>query len=92
MRDFFTRRGVAAGFGAIVAGLSANAVQAAPVGLVATLTAGVFNGTVAAAKIITMSTLQKTILIVAVSGLVGTGLYQARIISNLRSEVQTLRA
>jgi len=81
LRDFFAKQGVNVGASGLVVGISANAVQAAPVGLAVTIsTAAAFAGTtittstatVTAAKTIVMTTLQKTLIAVAVI-IVGVG-------------------
>lgn len=71
LRGFFTKRGVTVGAGGLVVVISANAVQAAPVGLAVTIsTAAVLSGaalaattaTVTATKAIAMTTLQKALV------------------------------
>jgi RNA polymerase sigma factor (sigma-70 family) len=97
LREFFARRGVRVGASGLVVVISTNAVQAAPVGLAATISsAGVLAGititaasTATATQAIAMTTLQKT-LIVALVAAGGLGIYEARQASNLRSQVQTL--
>jgi RNA polymerase sigma factor (sigma-70 family) len=94
MREFFARRGVAVGAGALVGLISTHAVQGAPAGLAAGIcgatalagTASVGGASVAAIKVITMSTLQKTVIGIVVAGAVGTALYEAREASGLRDE------
>jgi RNA polymerase sigma factor (sigma-70 family) len=74
LREFFAKRGVAVGASGLVAIVSVNAVQAAPVGLAVTIsTATVLSGTTIAAaatatatQTIAMTTLQKTLLAVTV--------------------------
>src|SRR5439155_15703634 len=69
LREFFSRHGVSIGASGLVGAISANAVQAAPIGLAATVStaAALISGTTVAAsatatitKAITMTTLQKT--------------------------------
>jgi RNA polymerase sigma factor (sigma-70 family) len=98
LREFFAKRGVTVGAGALVAVLSANAVQASPAGLaVAISTAAVLAGTVAttatatAIKTIAMTTLQKALIAAILTTAVVTGIYEARQASGLRTQVQTLR-
>src|SRR5207302_7533383 len=70
LRDFFAKRGVTVGASGLVVVISANAVQAAPVGLAVTIsTAATLAGTTiattvtaTAAKTIAMTTMQKTII------------------------------
>src|SRR5450756_1845642 len=54
LRKFFTKRGVTLSATLIVGAVSANSVQAAPVGMVATVTAAAAKGTAAAATITTL--------------------------------------
>ena len=99
LREFFAKRGVTVGASGLVVVISANAVQAAPVGLAVTIsTAAALSGTTLAAtatatatKAIAMTTLQKTIIAATLAVAVGTGIYEARQISSLREEVQTLQ-
>ena len=98
LREFFTKRGVTVGASGLVVVISANAVQAAPAGLVATIsTAAVLAGTAVqtstaiATKIIAMTTLQKTLITATIAAAVGTGIYEARQVSSLRTQVQTLQ-
>ncbi len=94
LRDFFTKHGVRAGASGLAAVISANSVQAAPVGLAVTIstaaTLGKVGLTATAAKTIAMTTLQKTIVTVALSIAVGTALYEMRQASILSQRVQTL--
>ena len=82
LREFFAQRGLAVGVNGLVVVLSANAVQAAPVGLAATISsqAAAFVGTTLAASpsaakgILLMTTVKKKIVIVAtVACLLGLG-------------------
>src|SRR6266516_2766072 len=71
LREFFAKRGVTIGASGLVVVISANAVQAAPVGLAVTVsTAAALAGTTLAAtatatatKAIVMTTLQKTLIV-----------------------------
>ena len=99
LREFFTKRGVTVGASGLVVIISANAVQAAPVGLTATIaTAAALAGTTiaatttaTAAKAIAMTTLQKIIIGATLMTAVGTGIYEARHAANLLSQVQTFQ-
>ena len=99
LREFFTKRGVTVGASGLAVVISANAVQAAPVGLVATIsTAAVLAGTTlvttataTATKAIAMTTLQKTLITATIATAVGTGIYEARQASTLRNQVQSLQ-
>jgi RNA polymerase sigma factor (sigma-70 family) len=99
LREFFAKRGVTVGASGLVVVLSANAVQAAPVGLALTIsTAAALTGTtlattatVTATKTIAMTALQKTIVTATIAVLAGAGIYEARQASRLREQVQTLQ-
>ena len=69
LREFFTKRGVTVGASGLVVVISANAVQAAPVGLAATISTAAIAGTTVVAtataatiKTIAMTTLQKVLI------------------------------
>jgi len=100
LREFFAKRGVTVGASGLVVVISANAVQAAPVGLAVTISTGAAlagttlvatTATAIATKAIVMTTLQKTILAVTLAAAIGTGIFEARQVSRLRGEVQTLQ-
>ena len=99
LRTFFTKRGVNVGASGLGVVISANAVQAAPVGLAITIsTAAALAGTTIAAsstaiatKAIAMTTLQKTFVGTILVAAVGTGIYEARQASRWRAQVQTLQ-
>ena len=99
LREFFTKRDVTVGASGLVVVISANAVQAAPVGLAAAIsTAAILAGTavqtstvIAVTKAIAMTTLQKTLITAAIAAAVGTGIYEARQASTLRTQIQTLQ-
>jgi RNA polymerase sigma factor (sigma-70 family) len=99
LREFFTKRGVTVGASGLVMVISANAVQAAPVGLAVTIsTAAAITGTTfatiataTATKAIAMTTLQKTLIVAALAVTVGTGIYEARQAAQLREQNQTLQ-
>jgi RNA polymerase sigma factor (sigma-70 family) len=98
LRGVFTKRGIAT-TSVLTAAITANAVQAAPVGLAVTLSAAALAGTAATTstliaattKTIAMTTLQKTLVTATVAVLAGAGLYEARQASTLRDQVQTLQ-
>ena len=98
LRDFFSKRNVTVGASALAVLISANAVQAAPVGLAVTIaTTAVLAGTaaqtstvIAATKAIAMTTMQKTITAALLAAAVGTGIYEAHQASRLRDENQSL--
>jgi len=99
LREFFSNRNVTIGASGLVVVISAHAVQAAPVGLAVTISAAtVLAGTavststvIAATKAIAMTTLQKTLITATIAAAVGTGIYEARQASTLRTQVQTLQ-
>jgi RNA polymerase sigma factor (sigma-70 family) len=99
LRDQLSRRGISTPAAALSIVISANAVQAAPAGLAATIsTAALLTGTavhtstiIAAIKTIAMTTLQKTLVTVTVAALAGAGIYEARQAAQLREQNQTLQ-
>lgn len=92
LREFFAKRGLPVGASGLVVVLSANAVQAAPVGLAVTIsTAAALAGTTIAAtttatvaKAIAMTTLQKTLVTATIAVFAGAGIYHASQNSKLR--------
>jgi RNA polymerase sigma factor (sigma-70 family) len=97
LREFFAKRGVTVGTSGLVVVISANAVQAAPVGLVLTIStaAAAIAGTTFATSVTTiaMISLKKTLIM---AGLIGGGflasfVIQQRVNSGLRAELATLR-
>ncbi|MCI0541413.1 MAG: sigma-70 family RNA polymerase sigma factor [Verrucomicrobiales bacterium] len=96
LRTFFAKRGVTVGASGLTVVISANAVQAAPVGLALTVStaaalAGTTIATTATTTAIVMTTLQKTLISVTIAAALGTGIYEARQASGLRRQVQTLQ-
>ena len=99
LREGFAKRGVTAGASGLAVVITANAVQAAPMGLALTIcTAAALTGTalattatVTATKAIAMTALQKTVVTATIAVLAGVGIYEARQASQLRDEVQTLQ-
>jgi len=99
LREFFAKRGVTVGASGLVVVISANAIQAAPVGLAATIsTVAVLAGTTlattaiaTATKVIAMTTLQKTVIAATLTAAIGTGIYEAHQNSQLREQNRTLR-
>ncbi len=91
LREFFAKRGVAVGAGALVAGISANAVEAAPAGLAAAISATASAAAIATiTKVIAMTTLQKLLVTAAVTAAVGAGIYQAHRARTWRERAQVL--
>jgi RNA polymerase sigma factor (sigma-70 family) len=97
LREFFAKRGVTVGTSGLVLIISANAVQAAPVGLAITIsTAAVLTGTTlittaTATKAIAMTITQKVLITTVLAASVGTGFYEARQASTLQNQIQTLQ-
>ncbi len=99
LEEFLKRRGVTTSAASLGVVLTANAVQAAPVGLAATIsTAAALAGTTfattataTAVKTIAMTTLQKTLVTATVAVLAGAGIYEAHQTSQLREQIQTLQ-
>ncbi|MDB6108665.1 MAG: polymerase, sigma-24 subunit, subfamily [Pedosphaera sp.] len=98
LREFFKKRGVAIGASGLVLVISANAIQAAPLGLFATISTAALAGTTLATaqtltvtKALAMTTLQKSLITVTLVAAVGAGVYQARQASRLRAQVQTIQ-
>jgi len=99
LRELFSKRGAVVGAAGLGVVISAHAVQAAPVGLAATISAAAtVAGTTAVAittttitKAITMTLLQKTIVAAAIAAGVGSGIYEAHRASALGDQVQTLQ-
>jgi RNA polymerase sigma factor (sigma-70 family) len=100
LREFFSKHGVTASASGLVVLLSANAIQAAPAGLVAAIatTAAALAGTIVpttttatAIKTIVMTTLQKTIIGATLAAAVGAGIYEARHNSKLRDQNESLQ-
>ncbi|MGC3957440.1 MAG: RNA polymerase sigma factor [Verrucomicrobiota bacterium] len=99
LRECFAKRGITVGASGLAVVISANAVQAAPVGLVLTIsTAATLTGTtlattatVTATKAIAMTALQKTIVAATIAVLAGVGIYETRLASQLRAQNQALQ-
>ncbi len=99
LREFFSKRNVTIGASGLVVVISANAVQAAPVGLAATIsTAAILAGTTTTAtttapiiKTIAMTTLQKALITTTLAVGAGAGIYEARQTTTMRAQVQALQ-
>jgi RNA polymerase sigma factor (sigma-70 family) len=92
LRENFAKRGVTAGVSGLVGVISANAVQAAPMGLAAFVSSAVTTGTAAVAmNLFAMSTIQKALAIATISVFGGIAIHQTRQASQLRQEVRDLR-
>ncbi|HEX3800859.1 MAG TPA: sigma-70 family RNA polymerase sigma factor [Verrucomicrobiae bacterium] len=96
LREIFVKRGVAVGAGSLATVLAANGVQAAPIGLAATITASlaattaVTSATATTIKTIAMTTLQKISITAALAVTVGAGVYQTHRVASLQQQVQAL--
>ncbi len=97
LREFFSKRGLTVGASGLAVVISANAVQAAPIGFALTiLSATALAGTnlasattATAIKTIVMTTLQKSLITAIIVAAVGAGIYEAREAASLRTRVQT---
>jgi len=97
LREFFSKRGVTVGAGALAVVLSANAVHSAPVGLTAAISAGAAlsgaalqSTTLGLTKTLAMTTLQKVLITTTVAAAVGTGIYEAHRASLLQERALAL--
>jgi RNA polymerase sigma factor (sigma-70 family) len=95
LREFFSKRGVTVGASGLVVAISANAVQAAPVGLALTISTAAALAettlTTTAIKTVAMTTLQKTLITTVIVAAVGAGIYEARQASSLRAQIGTMQ-
>jgi RNA polymerase sigma factor (sigma-70 family) len=95
LREFLLQRKLKVGATGLVALVSANAIQAAPSALATSVAVGAVAACTSTAvtltKAIAMTTLQKTIIATVVAGVIGVGVYQARVAHTLREQVQTLK-
>ncbi len=99
LRGFFGKRGVTIGSAGLVAALSAKAVQAAPAGLDASVSAATVlahaglrqAAAITTTKVLAMTTMQKTLIIGALTLGLGSAGYQMRQVADLQEEVRELR-
>jgi RNA polymerase sigma factor (sigma-70 family) len=99
LRDYFCKRNVTMGAGALAVVISANGVQAAPVGLAALVSdAAVLAATVvptstliATTNSIAMTTIQKTVITAALALVAAAGIYEARQAAQWRRQNQALQ-
>ncbi|HZI32891.1 MAG TPA: sigma-70 family RNA polymerase sigma factor [Candidatus Binatia bacterium] len=99
LREFFSKRNVTVGTGTLAVLISANAVQSAPIGLVAAISTAALAGTAAATtstiisatKTLAMTTLQKTLVTATVAALAGAGVYESHQAAQLHEHVQSLQ-
>jgi RNA polymerase sigma factor (sigma-70 family) len=96
LREFFSKRGVAIGASGLVVLVSANAVQATPVALAATISKAIIiagttikaSSVITTTKVIAMTTLQKITVGATLAAAIGTGIYKAYQVSRLREQSQ----
>jgi RNA polymerase sigma factor (sigma-70 family) len=99
LREMLSRRGIRASAAALSALIPANAIQSAPAGLAAAISAAALAGSAAfttstllsTTKVIAMTTLQKTLVAAAIAVLGGAGIYEARQAVQWRGQYQTLQ-
>jgi RNA polymerase sigma factor (sigma-70 family) len=97
LRGLLARRGITTTAGALAAAISANAIQTAPGGLVASILAAATSPTavapaaVAATKMIAMTTMQKTLVVATLAAAIGTGVHETRRASRLSDQLQPLQ-
>jgi RNA polymerase sigma factor (sigma-70 family) len=99
LRDHFSKRNVTIGASGLAVVISANAVQAAPVGLAASIaTAAALAGSavqtstlIATAKTIAMTTIQKTIVTAVLAVATGAGIYEAHQAAQWRGQYRALK-
>jgi RNA polymerase sigma factor (sigma-70 family) len=100
LREFFSKRNVTVGAGGLVVVISTNAVQAAPIGLAATISAVALAGTAittstliaTTTNTIIMTTFQKIAVTAALTAAVGGGIYEAKQAHDARNAVAKLQA
>lgn len=97
LRGKLARHGITTTAAALAAVMAANAVQAAPAGLAATISAAAVAGSavqastlIVATKTIAMTTIQKTIVAAALAAAVGTGIYAVHQGAQLRGQLRSL--
>jgi RNA polymerase sigma factor (sigma-70 family) len=95
LRKFFAQRGVNVGASGLALLISANAVQAAPIGLAGSLSVAALVGgttlTTTTTQAIAMTTAQKVLITAVLAAAVGTGLYEAREATHARNSASTLQ-
>ena len=99
LREYLAHHGITTTGAALAMAITANAVQAAPVGLATTIsTAAVLAGTAvststvsASTKTIAMTSLQKSIIGATLAVVAGTGIYEAHQAAQLREQNQSLQ-
>lgn len=99
LNQFFQKRGVRVGAAGVVAAISANAVQAAPIALSTTITSAALTAQAAAASSIlatatftTMSVIKTTAIATAVIAAVGLGVYEHQQASALQMQLADVKS
>jgi RNA polymerase sigma factor (sigma-70 family) len=100
LREYFAQHGVTLSANGLSVVISANAIQAAPIGVASAISyAATTIGSVASAstavtasKTITMTIMQKTAIAAAFTAAVGAGLYESSRVSRLQIQLQEARA
>jgi RNA polymerase sigma factor (sigma-70 family) len=98
LRGKMARRGITTTAVGLAALVSANAVQAAPLGFAATLSGAAISASavhastlIATTGTLTMTTIQKTIVVAALATAVGTGLFTVQRTSSLNAQMRALQ-
>lgn len=98
LRELFSRRGIVVGANGLIVLITAKAVQAAPAGLSATIYTAVIAGAsvhasvaLATTRIITMTTLKKTIIASVLAAAIGIGVYETRDAAHRRDQTSALQ-
>jgi len=100
LRDFLSRRGAAIGTGGLIAVLSANAVQSAPLGLSTAIATGAaaLSGAalqtttiIGTTKAIAMTTIQKILITATLTTVIGAAVYEARQSMSSRQQLQAIQ-
>jgi RNA polymerase sigma factor (sigma-70 family) len=96
LRELFARRGITVGAGALALLLMTNAVQSAPAGLAASISTSALGGafvhtstSIASAKLIVMTTLQKTLIVSTLAVVIGAGFCETRRVARARNQART---
>jgi RNA polymerase sigma factor (sigma-70 family) len=96
LRELFSKQKITIGAGGLMALISANAVQSAPVGLATTISATAILAGASASTILTaiqttaMTTLQKTLVALALATTAGAGIFEAHQAAQWRGQNQSL--
>ncbi|MEY4916865.1 MAG: hypothetical protein RL616_778, partial [Verrucomicrobiota bacterium] len=91
LRATLTKSGVTLSVTAITGAVTANAIQAAPIALTASITTAALTGTSLTLATIAMTTLQKIAVTAALTVSVGVGIYQAKQASDAHEENKMLQ-